>query len=680
MGLGMRQGGLVPELQQIAKQILRISKRLNEIYQDQFKILGHLNAQNMFKIHQDSHQIALLNDLFHIEFVPACTAEDASSPIIRYDFSYQGIENDAIRDFIFQEIYFLTGDLKPQNSLLLRNKAKHFRQLLLNQTYAWVDGAQRVRHFFQNISLVQAEIIDHLMLRHQHYQHTVLLNYIHEQKPIPEDIMHLFCQMFSLDVLCGDKILPLQNMIESLDAFCFSAAEFLPPSMYRIIEVNFEERFNLHELIEQRGDIQLLYRHAEERGALLGFMTLIHRELWQNDDILAKYHFLDAESEIWQKKVARLPIFDYPRGVNWLFKQSVEVIDWLSGNIQHSSVRVAVTALSFIDSSRIHPQVILATLHYFQYSCARMFIHSCHRFAMREDWFGHPSNRSVLLKDHSERVDDHRIAISPSILYLDEWTGLMCDVLGKNDQAVKRVYSDLSRVMQAYMLHLDKITQQLPADLMPYIRVETQQNRGFLSTLRRHQIQLNDFRQLFYLQDEYVRESIFDTYVRDYLADYFAQNKPVPKNVTWMGLFVQATQWHDYIQKQEILSKLRKSLGGAAWKALTEKDSYDYQGWQFSELKNLDQIINESKLLKHCLAASYAIRIVEGEYVAFHMSHGLHSDHLTLGCHVRAGQLIVDQLEFANNQKAGVEHMHVAVQFIQCLNKRLAENSGQSFE
>lgn len=676
----MRQGGLVPELQQIAKQILRISKRLNHIYQDQFKILGSLNAQNMFKIHQEQHQVTLLNDLFRIEFVSTQTEQHSSSDMIRYDFAYQGIENHAIRDFIFNEIYFLTGDLKPQNSLLLRNKAKQFRQLLLDQTYAWVDGAQRVRHFFENISLVQAEIIDHLMLRHQHYQHTVLLNYVHEQKPIPQDIMHLFCQMFSLDVLCGDKILPLQNMIESLDAFCFSAPQFLPQPMYRIVEVNFEERFNLQELIDQRDDIQLLYRHAEERGALLGFMKLIHRELWKNDDILAKHHFLDVDSKIWQKKVARLPIFDYPRVVNWVFKQSVEVLDWLSHNIQHSSVRVAVTALSFIDSSRIHPQVILATLHYFQYSCARMFIHSCYRSAMREQWFEHPANRSVVLKDQPDRVDDHRIAISPSILYLDEWTGLMKDVLAGNERAVKHVYTDLSRVMQAYMLHLDKITQALPADLMPYIRIETQQNRGFLSALRRHQIQLNDFRQLFYLQDEYVRESVFDTYVRDYLADYFAQNKSVPKNVTWTGLFFQATEWHDRIQKQEILSKLRKSLGGAAWKALTEKNSYDYQGWQFSELKDLDQIINESKLLKHCLAASYAIRIVEGEYVAFHMSHTTHTEHLTLGCHVRAGQLIVDQLEFANNQKAGVEHMHVAVQFIQCLNKQLAENSGQFLE
>ena len=679
----MYQGGLVPEFQQIAKQLLRISKSLNQIYQDQMQLLGDLNAQNLFKIHQEHHEISIANDLFWIRFkapqkLNKSAKQNLIPNVIQYDFRYKQFQNEAIEEFILHDLYFLTGDLKPQNSLLLRNKAKQLRKLLLDHSYVWVNGPQRVRDFFQNISLIQAEIVDHLMIRHGHYKQHILMAHVQENKPIPEDVILLFCQMFSLEVICADKILPLQNMIESLDALCFSAAQFLPRAMYRIVEVSFEERFNLKDLVEHQTDIQLLYQHAEERAALLGFVKLINRDLWQEDHILAKHHFLSAESKIWQKKVARIPVFDYTRVVNWVFKQSADVLDWLSSNIQHSSVRVAVTALSFVDTSRIHPQVILATLQYFQYSCARMFIHSCYVYAMQEDWFHHPANQAVVLKDQPESMDDQRIAISPSILYLDEWTGLMRAVHGSNDQAVKRVYSDLSRVMQAYMLHLDKITQSLPADVMPYIRLETQQNRGFLGALRRHHIQLNDFRQLFYLQDHYVRESVFDTYVRDYLADYFAQNKTVPKNVTWTGLFLQATDWHDRIQKQEILTKLRKSLGESSWTAFTPQALYEYQGWQFTELKDLDQIINESKALRHCLAASYALKIVEGEYVAFHMTDLDHTVHLTLGCHLRAGQLIVDQLEFANNQKAGVEHMHVAVQFIQLLNRQIEQAADNS--
>jgi hypothetical protein len=88
-------------------------------------------------------------------------------------------------------------------------------------------------------------------------------------------------------------------------------------------------------------------------------------------------------------------------------------LDWLSRNIQHSSVRVAVTAFSFIDSSQAHPQVILATLQYFQHCSARMFIHSCHYFAMQEAWFEHEYNQSMMLKGQSQSLEDHRIAISP---------------------------------------------------------------------------------------------------------------------------------------------------------------------------------------------------------------------------------------------------------------------------
>ena len=669
----MHQGRLVPEFQQIAKQLLRISKSLNALYQEQMSILGDITAQNMFHIDQEHHTVSIANGLFHLSFTAPQTAKVS---LIHYDFYFEHLPNEEIEKFFLNEIHFLTGDLKPQNSLLLRNKAKQLRQLLIEHVYHWVNGVQRVRQFFQNISLVQAEIVDQLMMRYEYYDQPLLLAYVHEGKIVPEEIIHLFEQMFLLDVICGDKVLPLQNIIESLDGFCFSAAQFLPRPMYRILEVHFEERFSLQDVIQHQVDISLLYRHAKERSTLLGFTKLMHRDLWAVDHLLAKQHFLDKNSPIWQKKIARRPIFDYPRVVNWLFKQSTEVLDWLSQNIQHSSVRVAVTALSFVDTSRIHPQVILATLQYFQYSCARMFIHSCYAYAMEQDWFHRPENNLVVLKDHKQDTEDHRTAISPSILYLDEWTSLMRAVLGQNDQAVKRVYSDLSRVMQAYMLHLDKITQDLPRDLMPYIRLETQQNRGFLGTLRRHHIQLNDFRQIFYLQDRYVRESIFDAYVRDYLADFFAQNKPVPKNSTWTGLFYQATQWHDHIQKQEIMTKIRKNLGQSTWKPLTQLEYYEYDDWIFSELKDLDQIINESKLQKHCLAASYALRIVEGEYVAFHMSHPTLAQHLTLGCHLRDQQLIVDQLEFANNQKASMEEMHVAVQFIRQLNQQLA--SGRS--
>ncbi|NNH37314.1 hypothetical protein [Acinetobacter terrae] len=664
----MEQDRLVPQYQLVAKQLLRISKSLNEIFQDQLNIAGDLNAQNMFRIDQERHAVHVANGLFQLKF----HAPDLDlKSILQCDFTCLGQKAELLEEFILHDLYFLTGDLKPQHSLFLRQKAQQLRQLLLEQIYVWVNGAERVSAYLKCLCVDEAEIIDQLMMNAEIYHSKILSDYVLNETALPESILEMLQKICSIQVVCGDEFLPLQPLMECLDEFCFSASQFLPAAMYRIMALSFEERFNLNELIDHQDDIQLLYRHAEEKIQLLGFVRLMRRELWQRDDLLSKHNFLHATSTVWQKKVAKLPLFDYPRAVNWLFKQSSEVLDWVSAHIQHSSVRVAVTALSFVDTSRIHPQVILATLQYFQHSSARMFIHSCHYFAMQEAWFEHENNHSVVLKGQRQALDDHRIAISPSILYLDEWMELMRNVAKGNEQIVKKIYLRLSRVMQAYMLHLQKITQALAEDLMFYIRPETHQNRDFYPVLQRYKMQLDEFRQIFYLRDRYTRVSVFDSYVRDYLVDYFSDNKIVLKSTTWMGLFHQAIHWHDQIQKQEIIAQLKKNYAEAVWQPLIVEKKIQFAGWSFEELADLDRIIEESKRCHHCLAVSYAQRIIDGEYVAFHMALQSGTHHMTLGCDLRDGQLVYDQLEYPHNQKAEYIFVNVALQFISWLNLQL---------
>ena len=664
----MEQGRLVPQYQLVAKQLLRISKSLNEIFQDQLNIAGDLNAQNMFRIDQERHAVHVANGLFQLQFH---APESHLKSILQCDFTYSGQKAEALEEFILHDLYFLTGDLKPQHSLFLRQKAQQLRQLLLEQIYVWVNGAERISAYLKCLRVDEAEIIDQLMMNAEIYHSKVLTDYVLNKTAVPETLLQILQQICSIQVVCGDEFLALQPLMECLDEFCFSASQFLPAAMYRIMALSFEERFNLNELIEHQDDIQLLYRHAQEKAQLLGFVRLMRRELWQRDDLLSKHNFLHASSTVWQKKVAKLPLFDYPRAVNWLFKQSGDVLDWLSRHIQHSSVRVAVTALSFLDTSQVHPQVILATLQYFQHSSARMFIHSCHYFAMQEEWFKHENNQSVVLKGQRQALDDHRIAISPSILYLDEWMELMRSVAKGNEQTVKKVYLRLSRVMQAYMLHLQKITQTLPEDLMFYLRPETHQNRDFYPVLQRYKMQLDAFRQIFYLRGRHTRVSVFDSYVRDYLVDYFSENKMMPKSTTWMGLFHQAIHWHDQIQKQEIIAQLQKNYAEAVWQPLIVEKKTQFADWSFEELADLDRIIEESKRCHHCLAVSYAQRIMEGEYVAFHMASKTGTHHMTLGCHLRDRQLLYDQLEYPHNQKAEYLFVNVALQFISWLNLQL---------
>ncbi|CAB1213265.1 hypothetical protein [Acinetobacter bouvetii] len=665
----MEQESLVPQYQGIAKQLLRISKSLNQIFQDQLNIVGDLNAHNMFSIDQERHAVQVANGLFQLQFH---APESALNSIVQCDFTYLGQKAEALEEFMLHDLYFLTGDLKPQHSLYLRQKAQQLRQLLLEQVYVWVHGAERVEAFLKHLSLPEAEIIDQLMMKAKLYSTAMLSDYVLNKTTLPEVLVQRIQQICSIQMLCGDDFLPLQALMDALDEFCFSAPQFLPVAMYRIMALSFEDRFNLHELIDHQDDIHLLYQHAQEKSALLGFVRLMRRELWQRDDLLSKYNFLDNRSMVWQKKVAKLPLMDYPRTANWLFKQSSSVLDWLSRNIQHSSVRVAVTALSFVDSSEMHPQVILATLQYFQYSSARMFIHSCHYYAMQHGWFEPDNQHGFILKGQRQALDDHRIAISPSILYLDEWTELMRNVSQGNEQIVKKIYLRLSRVMQAYMLYLHKITQALPPDIMQYIRPETHQNRDFYSVLQRYKMQLDEFRQIFYLRGRHLRISVFDAYVRDYLVDYFKDNKSIPKSTTWIGFFHQAMHWHNQIQKQEIISLLKKNFAVAEWQPVLAEKVIQFSSWSFEELSDLDRIIEESNRCQNCLAASYAQRIIEREYVAFHMVSQTGKLHMTLGCHLRDGQLIYDQLEYPHNKKTEYLFVNIALQFISWLNVQFA--------
>ncbi|MCP0916610.1 hypothetical protein MUB05_08385 [Acinetobacter indicus] len=658
------------QLHAVAQQLVRISSVAAEIYQDQMDLVGHFTAQNLFRIDPLQHRVELLNGLFSLEFYPP----KSHTNLIETHFEFAGKQQEAFEDFFLHDLHFLTGDLKPQHSLFLRNQAQQLRQLILQQVYLWADGAARVQQLLLHLDGVQAQILDQALIQSDYAQHAVFTGAVQHGAVIPDETLTALSALCALEFIEGDTFLPVQALMHSYDEFCFSLSRFVPAGIYRILELRFPERVSLHEIEDSHDDLQLLYRHAIEQSHLLGFVRIMNRAVWAEDNILAKRHFLEKNTRIWQTKVARLPLFDYPRAVNWLFRQSKLVLDWLSDNIHHSSVRVAVVALSFVDCSQIHPRIILATLQYFQYASARLFIQSCDHFALQHQWFEHQHNSRVVQKGQRQSLEDPRISISPSILYLDEWMNLLAIVAAQDELQVKQVYARLSRVMQAYMLHLHKVTAELPAELIQFIHPESQQSRDFMYCLRRHQLTLEQFRQLFYLKAGPVRESVFDAYVRDYLVDYFNEKNYTPKNVSWSSIFQRAVRWHQEVHKAEILAKLKKQLNVSHWPPVSLQGRTQYLGWCFEELNSLDRIIQESRSFHHCLAVSYSQKIIEGEYVAFHMSSPCYRQSLTLGCHLLDGQLRFDQLEYPNNHKAEQLLVNIAEQFIQWLNSRLKQD------
>ena len=664
----------VSEHGKIAQLLLRISPELNQIVQDQLALVEYFNGSHLFKIEQEARCIRIASPLFMIQFhCPEPMAQLASKPLAHGYFEYMGQKAEGLEEFFLDEVHFLTGDLKAQHPLFLRSKAQQLRTLIIQQIYLWGDVAQRVQRVLHHLDLAQAQLIDQLMMDAHVYDRQVMQNLVLYQHSMPIAVLHLFQHLFRLDSVFGQEVLPLQPLMESYDDLCFSAAQFLDPAIYRIMSLSFKEQFNLNQLIEHEDDIRLLYQHAQEQPHLLGFARLMNREIWQRSNLLSKQHFLTTSYGVWQKKVAVLPLFDATRTVNWLFKQSAEVLDWVSQNIQHSNIRTAVTALSFMDTSQVHPQVVLATLQYFQHISARLFIQSCHYLAVQDKWFDHPQNNAVVLQGTRQAIDDHRVAIRPSILYLDEWMALTRCIASSDQMVFKKVYLNLSRVMQAFMQHLQKNTADFPLDVMAYILPERQQDRDFYTVLQRHRIQLDVFRRQFYLRFRAVRKTVFDAYVRDYLSAYFSENKTVPKTVTWTGLFHQAVAWHEQIQKEEILSKLTKDFSLVTWQPICEHPRIEFGQWVFEELQSIEQIIDESRKLQHCLASSYAQRIIEGGYVAFQMQHTQLRQRMTLGCirqqDTQHHHLLFDQLELPNNEKADDASRQVAQRFIDWLNK-----------
>ena len=162
---------LISQYQRIAEQLVRVSPQLNDIVQDQLSIIGHLTPQNMFRIDQAAHTVFIANGLLQLKFHPP-TADKKN--IVQRDFTFRGQKAELLEEFLLHDLYFLTQDLKPQHTLFLRQKVQQFRKLLLDQVFDWVNGQQRVHSFLSNLTLAEAELIDHLMMSADFYSSAIL--------------------------------------------------------------------------------------------------------------------------------------------------------------------------------------------------------------------------------------------------------------------------------------------------------------------------------------------------------------------------------------------------------------------------------------------------------------------------------------------------------------------------
>ncbi len=501
---------------------------------------------------------------------------------------------------------------------------------------------------------------------------------------VPLSVELNFKHLSLVNSILGANFLAIKPLMFAFDQLCFSAASFIPAPIYRIIETTFHDHFTLAQVLEHQNDFNLLLNHAEEQPQVLGFAAWIKRGYWQYSDIFSKKNFTTAQTPYWDEQISpQFQLFYFNRTVNWLFKQDKQVIDWVAKRIDQINVRVAVTALSFVDTSQIHPHILLLTLKYFKSIAGRLIVQACNDAAEKNAWFllenasDDPTQTRVkhpyILRDSVENTSN-KTEITASVLYLEEWLHLLY-LQAKDDQRIaKQVYKNLSRVMQAYALFMNRLIEGLPNELVEFIEPHTQEHPQFLALLHKHQLEVGQFRKIFkHPVLQFNRNtSVFDSYVADYLLDFFHQPQTLARNVTWSGLYQQAVRWHQQIHYEDTLSKLRLRLPVDTWRRISPQKIMFTERWKFIELNSLEQIIHESISYKHCLALSYTERIAEGEYVAFHMSSLADDEiHLTLGCYFKFDQLHFDQLRLPNNEHASKNIVQDAKQFIQQVNQHL---------
>lgn len=666
----------LPNRHQLAAQeLIQVSASLERIYLDQLHYLKAVNADNFFQFDHAQHKLGIANQLLQIKF------DETAGLSFEFDQDKLAHLSESphypkrLIQYVSQEVFFYTKSYDAIHPTDLKTKAQILRQTLIEQIFDWIDGENRVEQYLYNINQADAEQIDRILIHYNYFDHAYISDFAQYGKAIPLSVEINIKHLLLINSVLGQTFLSIQQFIPKFHQAIFALDQFLPKHFFRIFKVFHPESLRLCEIEQYFTSYQLLSKHAQEFPQMLAYAKHMKRGFWQYQDLLNKQHFLQAEDEYWElDQLVKLPIFALKRTVNWLYKQNEQVNDWISQHITDVNVRVTITVLSLIDTSKISPEVILAVLKYFKNSAARLFLIECHSLAITNEWQNHPKNsRYRFMESVSEHKSQHKL-ISNSYLYIEEWLDFATLILGDQAQSYKKIFVKISRVVQAFMLFVQHIANQLPAPLIRFIDPQLQQHPDFFIQMREHNIQVDDFRKKFkhINTDRMPHYSIYDSFVLDYVMHLFNTHHEIERNVTWSGLYQQAKRWHLHNDLVTTMSKLKEKITVDSWDRIAPMQKIYFEDWCYEELNSLQRITQESVVFKHCLAVSYSTRIVEREYAAFHMSNIAEPNQvMTLGCYYKLGQLSFDQLRLPNNHIPDQSYISKALAFIENVNQHL---------
>lgn len=660
----------LPNQHQLAAQeLLQISDNLNNIYLDQLHYLKDISSDNFFQFDLQAHKLNCVNGLFTLYW-----DEDKG---LNYQIKHNNthLKINRLIQYFTEEIDFYTQPYYEIHPTDLKTKTQIIRQTLIEQVFEWVDGENRVEQYLYNISLSDAQLLDQILIKYEYFDHAYVSDFAKYGKAIPLSVEINIKHLVLINSVLGQSFLPVNDLVQKIHQLCFSLNKFIPEHYLKIFKVFYPESLRLQDVVQHFESYKLLSQHAQEQPQMIAFSKMLKRGFWQYHDLFNKQHFLNAKDEYWElDQIGSLPIFTLKRTANWLYKQDAMVNDWIAIYLNDTNVRITITALSFIDTSKISPEVLLCVLKYFKNIASRLFLIECHCYAITNEWQDDLKNTKYTLVKLDSDSKSNRKFISKTNLDIEHWLDFSRLMLVDDPQNYKRLFTQINRVVQAFMLFVQAIANELPHALVKFIDPEMQQLPEFYRQLKQHDIKVEDFRKRFkhINTDRTPCYSIFDSFVLDYVLDLFHQQHDIERNVTWTGLYQQAKRWHENNYFQDTMSKLKQSVEKETWDRVSPMQKIYLNGWCYEELNSLKRIIQESTVFKHCLALSYSARIVEREYVAFHMSNiDDPRQEMTLGCYYKLGRLIFDQLRLPSNHIPDESYMAKAQTFIDDVNQHL---------
>ena len=182
--------------QQAAQELLQVSKKLEQVYLDQYQHIGAVTAEDFFQIAND--QVHIAGDKFKIHFdiekglifqsnphnLQSSEVLDTTLKSVKLAETESQPLNRFLK-YLCEDTYFYTLDSYEIHPADLKTKTQILRQTLVEQVFEWIDGENRVEQYLYNINEEEAQKIDDILQQYSYFDYPYVSDFAKYGKAIP---------------------------------------------------------------------------------------------------------------------------------------------------------------------------------------------------------------------------------------------------------------------------------------------------------------------------------------------------------------------------------------------------------------------------------------------------------------------------------------------------------------